>query len=78
MGFIVPFYRAGNGDSENLDFLGNKYLLRVLGTALSAGNRVVNEINTVLSLGNLQLANKCGIAKNFCWPDSKAYLKPYI
>lgn len=63
VGFIIPFYRAGNGDSERLDFLGNKYLLRVLGTVLSAGDRVVNEINTVLSWGNSQLASNCGITK---------------
>lgn len=62
MGFTNPFYRAGHRDSESLDFLGNKYLLRLLGAVLSAGDRVINEINTVLSLGNLQLANTCGIA----------------
>lgn len=46
MVFIIPFYRAGNRDSESLDFLGNTYLLRLLGTVVSAGGRVVNEINS--------------------------------
>lgn len=38
-------------------------MLRVLGTMLSAGDRVVNEINTALPLGSLHLASKCNIAK---------------
>lgn len=63
MGFVIPFYKRGNGGSESLIFLGSKYLLRVLGAMLSAGDRVVNEINTVLPLGSLHLASKCSKAK---------------